>query len=189
MAPGELISVLEGGFELKTEVARLNGLLSGGGLESMYWTIGLVLCALSFGGLLESTGMLETIVRAILKFAVSTGRLVLSTLVSSIGVNLLTADQYLSIILPGRMYREAFRDAGLDARNLSRCLEDAGTMTSPLIFWNTCGATMLGALSVSPFLFAPFAFFNLLCPLFSAVYGVTGWTMIRRVELPGRNTR
>lgn len=189
MAPGELISVLEGGFELKTEVARLNGLLSGGGLESMYWTIGLVLCALSFGGLLESTGMLETIVRAILKFAVSTGSLVLSTLVSSIGVNLLTADQYLSIILPGRMYREAFRDAGLDARNLSRCLEDAGTMTSPLIFWNTCGATMLGALSVSPFLFAPFAFFNLLCPLFSAVYGVTGWTMIRRVELPGRNTR
>ena len=130
-------------------------------------------------------GMLETIVKAILKLAVNTGRLVMSTLVSSIGVNLLTADQYLSIILPGRMYEEAYREAGLDARNLSRCLEDAGTMTSPLIFWNTCGATMLAALTVSPFLYAPFAFFNLLCPLVSALYGLTGWTMVSRGRLSG----
>ena len=185
MAPTELVGVLEEGFELNTGVASLNELLSGGGLSSMYSTIGLVLCALSFGGLLECTGMLGTIVRAILKFAVNTGRLVGSTLVSSVGVNLLTADQYLSIILPGRMYGDAYRKAGLDARNLSRCLEDAGTMTSPLIFWNTCGAAMLGALTVSPFLFAPFAFFNLLCPLISALYGFTGWTMMPRGLPPG----
>ena len=185
MAPTELAGVLEEGFELNTGVASLNELLSGGGLSSMYSTIGLVLCALSFGGLLECTGMLGTIVRAILKFAVNTGRLVGSTLVSAVGVNLLTADQYLSIILPGRMYGDAYRKAGLDARNLSRCLEDAGTMTSPLIFWNTCGAAMLGALTVSPFLFAPFAFFNLLCPLISALYGFTGWTMMPRGLPPG----
>ncbi len=185
MAPTELVGVLEEGFELNTGVASLNELLSGGGLSSMYSTIGLVLCALSFGGLLECTGMLGTIVRAILKFAINTGRLVGSTLVSSVGVNLLTADQYLSIILPGRMYGDAYRKAGLDARNLSRCLEDAGTMTSPLIFWNTCGAAMLGALTVSPFLFAPFAFFNLLCPLISALYGFTGWTMMPRGLPPG----
>ena len=185
MAPTELAGVLEEGFELNTGVASLNELLSGGGLASMYSTIGLVLCALSFGGLLECTGMLGTIVRAILKFAVNTGRLVGSTLVSAVGVNLLTADQYLSIILPGRMYGDAYRKAGLDARNLSRCLEDAGTMTSPLIFWNTCGAAMLGALTVSPFLFAPFAFFNLLCPLISALYGFTGWTMMPRGLPPG----
>ena len=185
MAPTELVGVIEEGFELNTGVASLNELLSGGGLSSMYSTIGLVLCALSFGGLLECTGMLGTIVRAILKFAINTGRLVGSTLVSSVGVNLLTADQYLSIILPGRMYGDAYRKAGLDARNLSRCLEDAGTMTSPLIFWNTCGAAMLGALTVSPFLFAPFAFFNLLCPLISALYGFTGWTMMPRGLPPG----
>ena len=185
MAPTELVGVIEEGFELNTGVASLNELLSGGGLSSMYSTIGLVLCALSFGGLLECTGMLGTIVRAILKFAINTGRLVGSTLVSSVGVNLLTADQYLSIILPGRMYGDAYRKAGLDSRNLSRCLEDAGTMTSPLIFWNTCGAAMLGALTVSPFLFAPFAFFNLLCPLISALYGFTGWTMMPRGLPPG----
>jgi NhaC family Na+:H+ antiporter len=146
----------------------------------MYGTIGLILCALSFGGLMESTGMLRVIVQAVMRFAINTGRLVLATLASSLGVNLLAADQYLSIILPGRMYKEAYDEAGLEARNLSRCLEDAGTITSPLIPWNTCGATMLGALKVGPHLFAPFAFFNLLCPLVSVLLGFTGWTMHRR---------
>jgi len=175
-----LVAVLESGYELKSGVASLDELLSGGGLESMYGTIGLLLCALSFGGLMESTGMLRVIVQAVMRFAINTGRLVLATLASSLGVNLLAADQYLSIILPGRMYKEAYDEAGLEARNLSRCLEDAGTITSPLIPWNTCGATMLGALKVGPHLFAPFAFFNLLCPLVSVLLGFTGWTMHRR---------
>ena len=145
----------------------------------MYWTIGLVLCALSFGGLMESTGMLRVIVEAVIRGAITTGRLVVATLASSLGVNLMAADQYLSIILPGRMYKEAYEEAGVDPRNLSRCLEDGGTITSPLIPWNTCGATMLGALKVGPHLFAPFAFFNLLCPLVSVVLGFTGWGMRR----------
>jgi len=176
----KLLGVLENGYEPQTGVPRLDKLLSGGGLESMYGTIGLILCALSFGGLMESTGMLRVIVQAVMRFAINTGRLVLATLASSLGVNLLAADQYLSIILPGRMYKEAYDEAGLEARNLSRCLEDAGTITSPLIPWNTCGATMLGALKVGPHLFAPFAFFNLLCPLVSVLLGFTGWTMHRR---------
>ena len=176
----KLVGVLENGYEPQTGVPRLDKLLSGGGLESMYGTIGLILCALSFGGLMESTGMLRVIVQAVMRFAINTGRLVLATLASSLGVNLLAADQYLSIILPGRMYKEAYDEAGLEARNLSRCLEDAGTITSPLIPWNTCGATMLGALKVGPHLFAPFAFFNLLCPLVSVLLGFTGWTMHRR---------
>ncbi len=176
----KLVGVLENGYEPQTGVPRLDKLLSGGGLESMYETIGLILCALSFGGLMESTGMLRVIVQAVMRFAINTGRLVLATLASSLGVNLLAADQYLSIILPGRMYKEAYDEAGLEARNLSRCLEDAGTITSPLIPWNTCGATMLGALKVGPHLFAPFAFFNLLCPLVSVLLGFTGWTMHRR---------
>ena len=176
----EVISVLQSGHAPETGVARLDELLTGGGLESMYWTIGLILCALSFGGLMEVTGMLRVIVEAILRAATTSGRLVLATLSSSFGINLVAADQYLSIILPGRMYGEAYARAGLDPRSLSRCLEDGGTMTSPLIPWNTCGATMLGALKVGPHLFAPYAFFNLLCPLISALLGLTGWTMGRR---------
>ncbi len=176
---GQVVAVLENGHLPETGVARLDELLSGGGLESMYGTIGLVLCALSFGGLMESTGMLRVIVEAVIRGAITTGRLVVATLASSLGVNLMAADQYLSIILPGRMYKDAYEEAGVDPRNLSRCLEDGGTITSPLIPWNTCGATMLGALKVGPHLFAPFAFFNLLCPLVSVVLGFTGWGMRR----------
>jgi len=177
---GEVVSVLQSGHAPETGLARLDELLTGGGLESMYWTIGLILCALSFGGLMEATGMLRVIVEAILRAATTSGRLVLATLSSALGINLVAADQYLSIILPGRMYGEAYARAGLDPRSLSRCLEDGGTVTSPLIPWNTCGATMLGALKVGPHLFAPYAFFNLLCPLVSALLGLTGWTMRRR---------
>ena len=129
---------------------------------------------------MEATGMLRVIVEAILRAATTSGRLVLATLSSALGINLVAADQYLSIILPGRMYGAAYARAGLDPRSLSRCLEDGGTVTSPLIPWNTCGATMLGALKVGPHLFAPYAFFNLLCPLVSALLGLTGWTMRRR---------
>ena len=174
----EVVSVLQSGHAPETGLARLDELLTGGGLESMYWTIGLILCALSFGGLMEATGMLRVIVEAILRAATTSGRLVLATLSSALGINLVAADQYLSVILPGRMFGEAYARAGLDPRSLSRCLEDGGTVTSPLIPWNTCGATMLGALKVGPHLFAPYAFFNLMCPLISALLGLTGWTCL-----------
>ena len=121
--------------------------------------------------------MLTTIANAIMKFAISTGRLVGSTLATCIGMNVVAPDQYLSVVVPGRMYKESFEKAGLHPKNLSRCLEDAGTLTSPLVPWNTCGVAMFKALSVDPFSFLPFAFFNLLCPLVSAVFGFTGWTM------------
>jgi NhaC family Na+:H+ antiporter len=182
LSPGETYLAMQEGYASESGVAQLDDLLSGGGLESMFWTIGIVLCALSFGGLMECTGLLATIGKAIMRFAVSTGRLVVATLASCLGMNLLASDQYLSIVIPGRMYKEAFDDAGLDPKNLSRCLEDAGTITSPLIPWNTCGATMLGALKVDPLHFAPYAFFNLICPLISALLGFTGWTMKKTVE-------
>jgi NhaC family Na+:H+ antiporter len=182
LSPGEIYLAMQEGYASESGVAQLDELLSGGGLESMFWTIGIVLCALAFGGLMECTGLLATIGKAIMRFAISTGRLVVATLASCLGMNLLASDQYLSIVIPGRMYKEAFHDAGLDPRNLSRCLEDAGTITSPLIPWNTCGATMLGALKVDPLHFAPYAFFNLICPLISALLGFTGWTMKKKAE-------
>ena len=84
------------------------------------------------------------------------------------------------------MYKEAYDDAGLDRKNLSRCLEDAGTLTSPLVPWNTCGATMASALKVNPVDYLPYAFFNLLCPVVSAVLGFTGWTMAKRSQEPAK---
>jgi NhaC family Na+:H+ antiporter len=129
---------------------------------------------------MECTRLLATIATAVMRVATTTGRLVVSTLGTCIGMNIVAPDQYLSIVVPGRMYKQAYEKAGLDSRNLSRCLEDAGTLTSPLVPWNTCGVTMWKALGVNPVDYLPYAIFNLLCPLVSAVLGFTGWTMKRK---------
>ena len=114
-------------------------------MDSMSWTISLILCAMVFGGVMEKTGLLGAIGQAILRLAHSTGSLITATVATCFGMNLLASDQYLSIVVPGRMFREAYAERGLAAKNLSRALEDAGTITSPLIGWNTCGATMAAA--------------------------------------------
>ena len=174
-----MFAVMQEGYVAQTGDAHIDELLSRGGMESMLWTISLIFCAMAFGGLMEGTGMLASISAAALKVATSTGRLVGTTMATCISMNIVAPDQYLSIILSGRMYRGSFETAGLHMKNLSRCLEDAGTLSSPLIPWNTCGATMMAALMVNPFAYLPFAFLNLLNPLFSLLYGITGWTMER----------
>ena len=151
--------------------------VGGGGFDSMLWTVSIVMCSMSFAGVLEATGMLGQIVEGILKVAKTTGTLVLATICTCIFVNLLTADQYLAIILPGRMYRQAFEDRHLKNKNLSRCLEDSATLTSPLIPWNVCGATMTGFLGVSTVQYAPYAVLNYINPIVSIIYGFTGFTM------------
>ena len=117
-----------------------------------------------------------------MNFARTTGSLVASTVGTCIGMNALAPDQYLSVIVPGRMYKDAFDKSGLAPKNLSRCLEDAGTLTSPLIPWNTCGLTMLSVLLVSPGHYWYFAFLNLINPIISIIYGFTGWTMVKKSE-------
>ena len=97
-------------------------------------------------------------------------------------MNVLASDQYLAIVVPGRMLREAYDERGLAAKNLSRVLEDAGTITSPLIAWNTCGATMAAALGVATWDYWMFCFFNLINPLVTIVLGVTGWTIVRKAK-------
>ena len=176
----EIISVMQTGYASNSGVEHIDDLLSRGGIESMMWTVSLILCAMAFGGMMEGTGMLSTISRAVLNFATSTGSLVASTVATCIGMNILAPDQYLSVIVPGRMYKDAFEESGLEAKNLSRCLEDAGTLTSPLIPWNTCGATMMLVLTVSPLAYLPFAFLNLINPVISVIYGFTGWTMAKK---------
>ncbi len=168
---------LYGGYESATGVASVDELLSRGGLTSMLDTIALIICALTFGGVMEASGMLASLADAILRLARSTGSLIAATLASCIGMNILTSDQYISIVIPGRMYRSAYTKRGLHPKNLSRALEDSATMTSPLVPWNTCGAYMAGVLGVATGAYLPYAFLNLAVPLISLILGFTGWTI------------
>ncbi len=143
----------------------------------MMGTISLILIAMTFGGIMVKSGMLQSVADQILKFATNTGNLVLSTILTIIAMNILAGDQYLSIVVPGRMYKNMFDDRKLHPKNLSRVLEDAGTLTSPLIPWNTCGLFMASTLGVATVAYLPFAFLNLLNPLVSIFYGYTGLTM------------
>ena len=156
---------------------ELLSLLSGGGLQSMMWTISLIMLAMCFGGIVDSTGIMANLANSILKLARGTrGGLVIVTELTCVFVNAICCDQYLSIILPGRMYKEAFEDRRLKPKNLSRCLEDSGTITSNFFPWNTCGATMRSFLGVNS-AYIPFAVLNYVNPLVSMFYGVTGITM------------
>jgi len=178
----EAVNVAFQGYVSHTGVPKIDELLTRGGLLSMMETVALIMCALSFGGVMEKTGMLERIAAAMLRFAVSTGSLVLITIFTCIFMNIMAPDQYLSIVIPGRMYRNAFFKRGLHPKNLSRCLEDSGTLSSPLIPWNTCGAFMHATLGVNPLAYLPFAFLNLLNPCVSIFYGFTGITMHKLEE-------
>ena len=167
-------------------IAELGSLLTSDGMQGMMWTISLILCAMVFGGIVDCTGIMGSIAGALLKLARGTrGGLVLVTIVSCFIVNALCSDQYLAIILPGRMYKEAFEDLRLAPKNLSRCLEDSGTITSNFIPWNTCGATMSKFLQCPQWGkggYAPFAILNWLNPLVSIFYGFTGISMVKMTD-------
>jgi NhaC family Na+:H+ antiporter len=128
--------------------------------------------------------MLMRLIESTLVMAKSTGSLVLAVVLSCIGVNIVAADQYIAIVLPGKMYKAEFQKRGLAAQNLSRAIEDSGTLTSPLVPWNTCGAYMAATLGVATFAYLPFAFFNLINPLVSVIYGYTGFTIRKVDEVP-----
>jgi NhaC family Na+:H+ antiporter len=180
---GQILLASYAGVKVDTGLELVNDLLNRGGLSSMFSTVILVVCALSFGGVMEKSRMLESIAGSVLRLARGVGGLVLATLLSCIGMNILASDQYLAIVVPGRMYREAYQEMGLAPKNLSRALEDSGTLTSVLIPWNTCGAFMIATLSLHPWTYVPYCFLNLINPLVSAVYGFTGLT-ITRLETP-----
>ncbi len=176
---GVTTDVPEGASSVLNELA---GLLSNEGMQGMMWTISLILCAMVFGGIVDSTGIMATIAAAMLKLARGTrGGLVLMTELMCLIVNALCCDQYLAIILPGRMFKEAFEDRRLQPKNLSRCLEDSGTITSNFFPWNTCGATMRSFLQVGSG-YIPFAVLNWINPLISILYGFTGITMSEMTE-------
>ena len=166
-----LLTAMASGYSIVTDNPSLDTLLSKGGVNSMLGTIGLVISALSFGGAMAKTGLLKKLVEAMLSKVKSAGGLITATVGTCIGTNVLAADQYLSIVLPGQMFVEPYKEHKLKSVNLSRTLEDSGTLTSALVPWNTCGAYMTGTLGVSTFYYAPFAFFNILCPIIAVIYG------------------
>ena len=151
----------------------LDALLSKGGMSSMLNTVWLIICALGFGGVLERTGILGYLLNMALRGVKSIGSLITSTVLTCIGTNILAADQFIAVALPGRMYKDAYIAKGLSRLNLSRTLEDSATLTSALIPWNTCGAYMSATLGIATFSYAPYAFFNLLCPIIAIIYGFT----------------
>lgn len=166
-----VLRALFSGYVSETGNAELDGLLTRGGMSSMMSTIWLIICAITFGSIIENLGMLKRIVQSVIHLASSTGSLFLTTALTCIGVNILAADQYISIVLPGRMYRLEFKKRGLASKNLSRVLEDTGTVTSVLIPWNTCGAFMAVTLGVATFAYMPYCFFNIISPMVSVLYG------------------
>jgi NhaC family Na+:H+ antiporter len=156
--------------EVAKEVGEMvSELVTGGGLDSMMWTISLIFCALFFGGSMEACGFLETIVGAVTKRVKSVGGLMASVVGTCFLANLFLGDQYLSLVIPGRMFKVSFEEAGLAPRLLSRACEDSGTMTSSLVPWNTCGAYMSGVLGVATLAYAPFAFMNWMSPIGSII--------------------
>ena len=172
---------LYAGYVSETGDAFVDELLTRGGIESMFYSTSLCLIALAFAGVLESSGMLASLCKILLRVAKTNGLLIMITLFTCIIVNILCADQYISIVLPGAMYKEEFENRRLKAKN-PRCLEDAGTLSSPLIPWTTCSAYMQGALGVNTFAYAPFAFLNWICPLISLFYGFTGISIEKMTE-------
>lgn len=167
-----------GEYVASTGNAGLDDLLTRGGMSSMLPTIWLVISAMMFGAVMEKTGMLNVLAQHILSMVKSTGGLIVSTLSTAIGMNIVAGDQYISIVVPGRMFRAEFEKRKLHPKNLSRALEDSGTLTSALIPWNTCGAFMASALGVPTLVYMPYAFFNYFNPVISAVYGFTGFTIV-----------
>lgn len=170
------------GFSIVTGDDNMDKLLSGGGMSSMLNTTWLIMTALMFGAVMEKLGLLAVFVRSILSAAKSSGSLITATIGTAFGINVVTADQYMSLVMTGRMYREEYERRGLANVNLSRALEDGGTITSPLIPWNTCGAYMAGVLLVSPLEYWQFAFFNLINPMLAILFAYLGIKVLKKQE-------
>lgn len=155
-------------------------LLTSKGMEGMLGTVWLIVCALCFGGVMERTGALRLISEALLKRVRSDRSLVITTVGSGLFLNTTASDQYLAIVVPGRMYREAYQERGFQPEALSRTLEDSATVTSVLVPWNTCGAMQASVLGVATFAYAPFCFFNWISPLMTILFAVMGWRQLKR---------
>ena len=169
------------GFEINSGIPDIDLLLSRGGMDSMLLTIWLIMGAVTFGTLIEELGLIARLTTPLISWATSTGKLYLAVFASGFGLNVFAGDQYIALVLPARIYRVEFAKRGLAPTNLSRLAADSGTVTSPLVPWNSCGAFMGAVLGVPTLLYLPFAIFCIASPVLSVVYGLTGFK-IKRIE-------
>ncbi len=166
-----VMMALFGEISVVTENALVNELLVTRGMAGMLNTIWLIVCAMVFGGIMEESGMLRVLAEAIIRKVHRVGSLIASTAATCMFFNITTSDQYLAILVPGRMYADVYKKRGLKPENLSRTLEDSATVTSVLVPWNTCGATQASVLGVATFVYAPYCFFNIISPIMTILYG------------------
>ncbi len=166
-----VMMALYGEIAIVTENDIVNELLVTGGMAGMLDTIWLIICAMIFGGIMEESGMLKVMAEAVIKKVHSVGSLIASTAATCVFFNITTSDQYLAILVPGRMYADVYKKRGLKPENLSRTLEDSATVTSVLVPWNTCGATQASVLGVATLTYAPYCFFNIISPFMTILYG------------------
>jgi NhaC family Na+:H+ antiporter len=168
-------SAMATGFIIETGYEGLDSLFSRGGMASMLTTVWLIISAMAFGGVMEFTGLLAKLMEPLVRRAKSDRSLVASAGLTAIGMNILAGDQYMSIVLPGRMFRELFHEKGIAPQTLSREIEDTGTITSPLVPWNSCGAYMSATLGIATFAYLPYSFFNLINVVISFAYALFGF--------------
>jgi len=182
-SPAVLISsfwtVLFDGFTINTDNDSVNNLLSRGGMASMVNMVWLVIASMMMAGVLERIGFIDALMKAMVKLVRSSTSLIASTMATCLGVNVLTGDQYMSLVLPGQMWKSEFEKHQLDNVNLSRALEDAGTLTSPLIPWNGCGVYMAGTLAVATIGYLPYCFFNLINPVVALLFAFFNIKILR----------
>ena len=172
-------SAMATGFTLDSGYPAIDTLFSGGGMSSMLYTVWLILGAMAFGAITEYAQFSRRLIDPLLARARSAGALIASVMATAIGLNIFAGDQYVAIILPARMFLLEFKRRGLHPENLATAVENSGTVTSPLVPWNSCGAYMTAALGVSTFLYFPYCFFNFLNPILGAIFGFTGRGVLR----------
>lgn len=174
---GDILNAGYGGYVANTGLDAVDSLLTNGGVSSMMYSISIILLAMMFGGVMEETKQLHIIVTSLLRKLKSDNSLVATTVLTGIFMNIALADEYMSIVITGRTYAEAYRDRGLKAKNLSRALEDGATQTCALVPWNTNGAYVAGTLGIATFAYLPFAFFNWITPIVSIIFALLGFTI------------
>ena len=172
------VQALQTGYVLETKNELVKELFNRGGLESMFYTISMTIVAMTFGGILEYSGMLKAIITQVLKVAKGTGGLIASVIISCIGTNASCSEQYISIVVPSRMYINTFLEKRLHPKNLSRALEDGGTVTSVFFLWNTCGVFIAQTLNVNVLEYGMYAVFNYTVPIISIIFGYIGFKII-----------
>lgn len=169
-----LATVIESGFIANTGNQQIDALLSRGGIESMMPTVSLIILTLSLGGLLIEFGLISTVMDVVSKKMTNTPKLIFTTLMTSIGVNLFIGEQFLSVILPGNAFKETYKKAGFDPTVLGRTLEDGGTVINYLVPWGIAGSFVASTFGIPTLTYLPFVFFSLLSPVFSMVSAFTG---------------